>query len=185
MGYLKSNNLFASIQPEALYRFTERPVVIGEQLTDYQNIGALIRLSDNLGAKDLFFLGEEPVKQMTKIRRIAASSHGNLNWAFSRETEIRKLVAPSATIVALETAHEAKSLFELELPENPVFVVGNERFGMSESLLAQADQVVYIPVPGLTRSLNVTHAAAVLFFEWLRQMQYKFSTKINDEQKQL
>jgi tRNA G18 (ribose-2'-O)-methylase SpoU len=84
-------------------------------------------------------------------------------------------------IVALETAHEAKSLFEVELPENPVFVVGNERFGMSESLLDQADIVVYIPVPGLTRSLNVTHAAAVLFFEWLRQMQHKFSNHLTNE----
>jgi tRNA G18 (ribose-2'-O)-methylase SpoU len=181
MGYLKSNQLFDALQPEALYRFTNRPVVIGDQLTDYQNIGALIRLSDNLGVKDLFFLGEEPVKQMTKIRRIAASSHGNLNWTFSREMEIRKLVAPSAVIVALETAHQAKSLFEVELPENPVFVVGSERFGMSESMLAQADMVVYIPVPGLTRSLNVTHAAAVLFFEWLRQMQHKFRNQLTHE----
>lgn len=181
MGYLKSNHLFETIHPEAIYRFTERPVVIGDQLTDYQNIGALIRLSDNLGAKDLFFMGEEPVKQMTKIRRIAASSHGNLNWTFSLETEIRKLVAPSAVIVALETAHQAKSLFEVELPENPVFLVGSERFGMSESMLAQADQVVYIPVPGLTRSLNVSHAAAVLFFEWLRQMQYKFRNQLTNE----
>lgn len=181
MGYLKSNHLFETIHPETIYRFTERPVVIGDQLTDYQNIGALIRLSDNLGAKDLFFMGEEPAKQMAKIRRIAASSHGNLNWTFSRETEIRKLVAPTAVIVALETAHQAKSLFEVELPENPVFLVGSERFGMSESMLAQADMVVYIPVPGLTRSLNVSHAAAVLFFEWLRQMQYKFRNQLTNE----
>jgi tRNA G18 (ribose-2'-O)-methylase SpoU len=52
---------------------------------------------------------------------------------------------------------------------------------MSESLLDQADIVVYIPVPGLTRSLNVTHAAAVLFFEWLRQMQHKFSNHLTNE----
>jgi len=143
----------------------------------------LIRLSDNLGAKDLFFLGEEPTKHMTKVRRIAASIHGNLNWTFSQETAIRKLVAPAATIVALETASEAKSLFDVELPENPVFVVGSERFGMRDNILAQADLVVYIPVPGLTRSLNVSHAAAVLFFEWLRQMQLKFRNQLADEHK--
>lgn len=181
MGYLKSNHLFETIHPEVIYRFTERPVVVGDQLTDYQNIGALIRLSDNLGAKELFFLGEEPAKQMTKIRRIAASSHGNLNWSFTQEQEIRNMISPNSMIVALETATEAKCVFETSLPENPVFLVGSERFGMSESMLAQADQVVYIPVPGLTRSLNVTHAAAVLFFEWLRQMQYKFRNQLTNE----
>jgi len=93
------------------------------------------------------------------------------------------LVAPAATIVALETASEAKSLFDVELPENPVFVVGSERFGMRDNILAQADLVVYIPVPGLTRSLNVSHAAAVLFFEWLRQMQLKFRNQLADEHK--
>ena len=50
------------------------------------------------------------------------------------------------------------------------FIVGSERNGLSEELLVQCDLVVYIPVPGPTRSLNVSHAAAVALFEWQRQM---------------
>jgi len=181
MGHLKSNELFKNIKPEMLYRFTERPVVIGDKISDYQNIGALIRLSDNLGAKELFFLGEEPEKQLTKIRRIATSSHANLNWRFTEETDLEKLISSSSKVIALETATESANLLEVELPENPVFVVGNERFGMRDQVLSQADLVVHIPVPGLTRSLNVTHAAAVLFFEWLRQMQHKYRNELINE----
>ena len=50
------------------------------------------------------------------------------------------------------------------------FVVGNESRGIREEILEQCDKIVYIPVPGPTRSLNVSHAAAVALFEWQRQM---------------
>ena len=53
------------------------------------------------------------------------------------------------------------------------FIVGSERDGLSNELLKQCDVVVYIPVPGPTRSLNVSHAAAVALFEWQRQMLQK------------
>ena len=76
-------------------------------------------------------------------------------------------------IVAIETADNATCIYETLLPENVAFIVGSESHGLSNELLAQCDMVVYIPVPGPTRSLNVSHAAAVALFEWQRQMREK------------
>ena len=170
MTYLKSNDLFAETEPERLYRSLPRPIVIADHLMTPDNIGAMIRLADNIGATEMCFLGKEDEHDLGKIRRAAASSRDNIRWRFTEETDLHQIVPEGKTIVAIETADNATCIYETQLPEDVAFVVGSERFGICEEILAQCDKVVYIPVPGPTRSLNVSHAAAVALFEWQRQM---------------
>ena len=170
MTYLKSNDLFGQLTPETLYRRLPRPIVIADHLLTPDNMGALIRLADNIGATEVCFLGKEDEHRLGKVRRAAASSRDNIHWYFSEETDLRKIVPEGKKIVAIETADNATCIYDTPLPEDVAFVVGSESHGLNEDLLAQCDTVVYIPVPGPTRSLNVSHAAAVALFEWQRQM---------------
>ena len=170
MSYLKSNDLFADKKPEFLFEHIPHPMVIADHLMTPDNIGAMIRLADNIGATEVCFLGNEEEHRLGKVRRAAASSRDNIRWYFSEETDLRKLVPEGKSIVAIETADNATCIYNTELPEDVDFIVGSERNGLSSDLLAQCDKVVYIPVPGPTRSLNVSHAAAVALFEWQRQM---------------
>ena len=170
MTYLKSNDLFGQLTPETLYRRLPRPIVIADHLLTPDNMGALIRLADNIGATEVCFLGKEDEHRLGKVRRAAASSRDNIRWYFSEETDLRKIVPEGKKIVAIETADNATCIYDTPLPEDVAFVVGSESHGLNEDLLAQCDTVVYIPVPGPTRSLNVSHAAAVALFEWQRQM---------------
>ena len=170
MTYLKSNELFACLSPEKLYERVSRPILIADHLMTPDNIGAMIRLADNIGASEVCFLGSEEEHRMSKIRRAAASSRDNIHWYFSEETDLRKIVPKDKALVAIETSDNATCIYETSLPENVAFIVGSESQGLSETLLEQCDIVVYIPVPGPTRSLNVSHAAAVALFEWQRQM---------------
>lgn len=170
MTYLKSNDLFAETEPESLYKNLPRPIVIADHLMTPDNIGAMIRLADNIGASEMCFLGNEDEHRLGKVRRAAASSRDNIRWYFTEETDLHKIVPEGKTLIAIETADNATCIYDTQLPENAAFVVGSERFGICEEVLAQCDMVVYIPVPGPTRSLNVSHAAAVALFEWQRQM---------------
>lgn len=170
MTYLKSNDLFGQLTPETLYRRLPRPIVIADHLLTPDNMGALIRLADNIGATEVCFLGKEDEHRLGKVRRAAASSRDNILWYFSEENDLRKIVPEGKKIVAIETADNATCIYDTPLPEDVAFVVGSESHGLNEDLLAQCDTVVYIPVPGPTRSLNVSHAAAVALFEWQRQM---------------
>lgn len=177
MSYLKSNDLFEKLNPESLYRQVPRPILIADHLMTPDNLGAMIRLADNIGATEVCFLGKEGEHRLGKVRRAAASSRDNIRWYFSEESDLRKIVPAGKQIVAIETADNAACIYDTQLPEDVVFVVGSESYGLSEELLAQCDQVVYIPVPGPTRSLNVSHAAAVALFEWQRQMREKVESK--------
>lgn len=170
MSYLKSNTLFEQIRTEDIYQCVPRPMLIADHLLTPDNIGAMIRLADNIGATEVCFLGREEDHRLGKVRRAAASSRDNIKWYFSEETNLREIVPEGKTIVAIETADNATCIYNTQLPENVAFIVGSESHGLSNELLAQCDQVVYIPVPGPTRSLNVSHAAAVALFEWQRQM---------------
>ena len=181
MTYLKSNDLFGQLSPEDLFRHVPRPVLIADHLLTPDNMGALIRLADNIGATEVCFLGREEEHRLGKVRRAAASSRDNIRWYFSEESDLRKIVPEGKKIVAIETADNATCIYDTPLPEDVAFVVGSESHGLSEELLAQCDRVVYIPVPGPTRSLNVSHAAAVALFEWLRQMRNIKCGMINDE----
>ena len=170
MSYLKSNDLFERIPTEEIYRHVPRPMILADHLMTPDNLGAMIRLADNIGATEMCFLGSEDEHRLGKVRRAAASSRDNIRWYFTEESDLHKIVPQGKTIVAIETSDNATCIYDTPLPEDVAFIVGSERNGIQEDLLTQCDMVVYIPVPGPTRSLNVSHAAAVALFEWQRQM---------------
>lgn len=167
--YLKSNNLFSTINPESLYDSVPRPIILAYNLLTPDNMGSMIRLSDNIGASEMIFLGVEPTHSLGRVRKCAASSRDNIKWYFTEENDLRKLIPANKKIVAIETATNATNIYKTELPADAAFIVGNESHGIREEILSQCDMVVYIPIPGPTRSLNVSHAASVALFEWYRQ----------------
>jgi TrmH family RNA methyltransferase len=167
--YLKSNNLFEGADWENFFCAHGRPVVVGDGLRNPENIGALIRLADNVGAREVILLGSSETINLSRVRRVAASSNRNLRWQFMAHEEWLNQLPPEAVLVAIETTKNSNSVFDTDLPDHPVFVVGNEVHGISSPILERANVCVHIPVPGLTRSLNVSHAASVVLFEWLRQ----------------
>lgn len=167
--YIKSNDLFKITKPETIYENIPRPIIIADHLLTPDNMGSLIRLADNIGASEICFLGQSPTHSLPKVRKAAASSKNNIRWYYTEENDLRK-IAGNKTIVAIETSDDAECIYECELPEDVAFVVGNESRGICSDILTQCDKVVYIPVPGPTRSLNVSHATAVAIFEWQRQM---------------
>jgi tRNA G18 (ribose-2'-O)-methylase SpoU len=60
-------------------------------------------------------------------------------------------------------------LHEYSFLRRSVLVVGNERAGLADDILAELDDVVEIPVWGLPYSYNVATAAAMALYEYCRQ----------------
>ena len=167
--YLKSNDLFSQSHPESIYDSIPHPIVLADNLLTPDNMGAMIRLADNIGASEMIFLGTEPANSIGRVRKCAASSRDNIKWYITEENDLHKLIPTNKKIVAIETATNATNIYDTELPADVAFIVGNESHGIREEILQQCDMVVYIPIPGPTRSLNVSHAASVAIFEWYRQ----------------
>ena len=60
-------------------------------------------------------------------------------------------------------------LRELKFGDSPLFVLGAERDGLPEDVLAGCDLVATIPTSGPAESLNVAAAGAIALYEWSRR----------------
>ncbi len=167
--YIKSNQLFKQFEFESVYRSVSRPFLVADGIRNPENAGALIRLADNIGAAEVLFINGNQTVSQSRLKRAAASSLNNIAWSFIDEGELAGRLPADFDWVAIETTQKAKNLFRIGLPDKIVFFVGNESQGIRQNLIEKMQQCVYIPVPGPTRSLNVSHAASVAMFEWLRQ----------------
>ncbi|MDZ7775525.1 MAG: TrmH family RNA methyltransferase [Bacteroidales bacterium] len=143
--------------------------LVGYHRRNPMNHGALIRLGDNVGAHKVFFTADPNRFSMTRIKKTAGSSHTHMPFAFSTLDKIIEEIPPDHQWVAVETSAKAEMIYSAVLPEKCVFVVGNETNGLPPDMLRHCQKHVYIPMPGHTKSMNVSHAAAVVLFEWLRR----------------
>lgn len=72
-------------------------------------------------------------------------------------------------LVGLEQTTNAQNLLEYRFVRRTALVVGNERTGLTNDILAIFDDVVEIPVWGLPYSHNVATAGAIALYEYCRQ----------------
>lgn len=151
-------------------RLKNKPVIAGWQIINPENIGNLIRIADNLGAEQVFILGTNFQFRTASIKKTAGLSFANVKLNFITSDEFFLHLDTEATVVAIETVENSNNIFQTELPENIVFLVGNERNGLPDDLLDRCCMSVHIPMTGKCKSMNVSHALAVALFEWQRQM---------------
>ena len=145
------------------------PVIAAWQIINPENIGNLIRLADNIGAKDVFILGEDFQIRMSSIKRTAVLSFANIRLKFIHPDDFFSQIDPEYRLVAIETSQESSNIFATKLPEKIVFMLGNERNGLPEEILSKCSFQVHIPMTGKCKSMNVSHALTVVMFEWQRQ----------------
>ena len=167
---INSYELFKNLKSDRFYENHVRPIIIADNLRTPENMGSVLRLAANIGAEKVLF-----VKRVSedyrgwKIKKTASGADEKIKWHFINMDELQNNIPVDYKLVAIETAESASSLFETKLPEKSAFIIGHEIYGIGEELLSKADQTVYIPIPGVISSLNVTHALGIVIFEWYRQ----------------
>lgn len=148
------------------------PILVGVALRTPNNIGSLIRVADNFNCKKVLFVDSDPDYRERNIRKTARTSYDAVDWMFCTMEELENYIPKSYTRIAIETNPNATNLYETELPKECAFFFGNEKVGMDIETISKLQQSIYIPMHGLNKSMNVSHAGAVIVSEWLRQQLY-------------
>lgn len=139
-------------------------------ITDPQNLGALVRSAEVLGAHGVII----PDRQAAPVTGAAvkASAGATERSRIARVPNLLKAIdgLRAAGVAVLGAALErGERLDTVDLRGPLALVVGSEGRGLREAVARRCDRLVQIPQRGQVASLNASVAGAILLYEALRQ----------------
>lgn len=143
--------------------------VLAEHLHKPRNFSAIVRTCDAVGINEMHAVpGEEGLAIHWK------TSQGAEKWLKVRahddlDAACGFLRGEGFQLVAAHLSDEAVDYRDLDYTQPTALVVGTELFGVSDQALALSDHQVRIPMKGMTQSLNVSVACAIVLYEAMRQ----------------
>lgn len=142
-----------------------------EQVHKPHNLAAMLRTCDAVGV-----MRAHAVPASGGIPTLNHTAQGAQRWVelIRHPTTERGLEQLKSQGFRLYAAHFSETAVDFRKPDYTrpsAFVMGTEKFGVSEEARALVDQEIIIPMVGMAQSLNVSVATAVLLFEAQRQRQ--------------
>ena len=109
-------------------------------------------------------------------RTFNSTAQGSQKWVPlhdhpDTETAIHHLKAKGFRLYGTHLGVDAKDYRECDFTGPTAFVLGAEKWGLTDQARDLMDEAVFIPMRGMVQSLNVSVATATLLFEALRQRQ--------------
>lgn len=150
---------------------SEQPVLlVCDSITDPQNLGAIIRTTEAMGAQGLIMPQRRAVGVTSTVMKVAAGALENLpiSRVVNLSRALEELKAAGFWIYGT-TANSGKLLHTVEFTGPIVLVVGSEGSGLSMLTERCCDVLISIPLQGKTPSLNASVAASMALYETYRQ----------------
>jgi TrmH family RNA methyltransferase len=145
-------------------------VVMAVEVQDPGNLGAIVRSAEAGGATGL--LTTPGTADPFSAKALRGSMGSALRLPIVAVASIGEAVAHArnAGCRTLATAgHGATSLYDMDLRQPVLVLLGREGQGLQEEVLAVADERLRIPMQAPVESLNVAVAAALIVYEARRQ----------------
>jgi len=139
-----------------------------------QNLSAIIRSSDAVGVLDIYY----STKENETLRIHKTITQGAHRWTHRHRMNdadkvsfLKQKKGEGFQIVVTHLESRAVSFREVDYAKPTLLVMGNEKEGVSPEVIAQADEVIIIPMQGMVQSLNVSVATALILYEAQRQLE--------------
>lgn len=151
-------------------------VVVMDNIRSMHNVGSVFRTSDGFLIDGICLCGFTPQPPHRDIHKTALGSTETVDWVYYENTvdAVNELKLKGFKVYAIEQTEGSISLekFKLAQPEaiaHPMaFVFGNEVDGVDQDVIALCDGVIEIPQWGMKHSLNISVAAAIVLWEFVR-----------------
>lgn len=143
-----------------------RTTVVLDRLQDAGNVGSILRSASALGVSQVLAVKGTAALWSPKVLRAGMGAHFGLALIEGLEVDdVLRLGVP----LVVTSSHALETLPQATLPRPCAWVFGHEGQGVGPAILAASSLQVRIPQPGGEESLNVAAAAAICFYEALRQ----------------
>ncbi len=136
-------------------------------LRDPGNLGAVIRSAVAFGVDHIVLSSDSADVYNPKTVRAAMGSLFKVKVSYVADFSsfIRAARECGRSVYAAELSDGAKSLSDISLSREDIFIIGNEGHGISAEVSSECTGRVYIPISDKTESLNASVAAAVFMWE--------------------
>ena len=152
-----------------VFASSPRLVAICEEIRDPGNLGTIIRAADAAGADAVILTGRTVDPYNPKVVRATTGSLFHLPVSVGAELDdvVKKAHAAGLRVLAADVKGDdlLRARADGVLAEPTAWLFGNEARGLEDEALAQADQVLKLPIFGRAESLNLATAASVCLYE--------------------
>lgn len=145
--------------------------VIMEQVHKPHNFAAIVRSAEAVGIAEV-----HATTVAGKLGQKLDTYAGSSNWVQvtthqTIDAPIAKLRAAGSQILVAHLDEQARDFRQIDYCQPTAIIMGSELVGASAHAIELADASIVIPMHGLTASLNVSVACALILFEAERQRQ--------------
>lgn len=147
--------------------------VLCENVTNAPNIGALFRICDAFGASELVFSGKHLPIPSRKMQKTSRATEKYVPYKIIDNIEdYCTLIKKTHHIIALEITNTSTAIqsYRLQNKKPIVLLIGDENFGISETLLKLTDETLHIEMFGKNSSMNVVQATNIALYEITKQL---------------
>ena len=151
-------------------------VVVMDNIRSMHNVGSVFRTSDGFLIDGICLCGFTPQPPHRDIHKTALGATETVDWVYYENTTdaVDALKQKGYKVYAIEQTEGSISLEQFKqlnpnISELPIaFVFGNEVDGVDEEVIGACDGVIEIPQWGMKHSLNISVAAAIVLWEFVR-----------------
>lgn len=150
-------------------KYDDNLFLILDNIQDPGNLGTIIRTADSINLKQIIV----PVGSADCYNpKVVRSSMGAIFRVRVIEVQnlpntIKEMKKNNIKILATDLRTD-KSIYDVEYNKSAI-VIGNEANGVSEEVLALADERIKIPMEGKTESLNAAVATGIILYNAVRK----------------
>ena len=152
-----------------------------EAVNKPHNLSAILRTCDAAGVFEANFISEKD-----KVKTFNSTAQGSQKWVKLNNHEttisaVSELKKKGFKLYGTTLNERSTDYRNFDYSENTCFVLGAEKWGLSDQLISKVDESIFIPMSGMVQSLNVSVAASILLFEAIRQRESKSLLPLNGE----
>ena len=145
--------------------------IVLDNLRSAWNVGSIFRTANGAGVRKIHLCGITPTPEDMAVRKTSLGAEKNIPWQYYSDgyENCVTLQKQGYHLWALEGGERARSLFETSqnLPDPLVLVLGNELTGIDAGIMDVCENVVFLPMLGDKKSLNVAIAGSIAMY-WLK-----------------
>jgi|TARA_B100000953_G_C17916088_1_gene389200 23S rRNA (guanosine2251-2'-O)-methyltransferase len=150
-------------------------LLLGDQITDPQNLGQIIRTAECSGIDGLIIPDRGSAQITDSVLQVSQGAFvslpiyncGNVQQA------LQQFKNKGFWIVGVENDSSGKLWHEIDYSGKVIIVIGSEGKGIRKLVKQNCDFIATIPMQGKINSLNVSAAVSAILFERQRQISTK------------